>query len=242
MNQENLKLLDLLQNSSSLVIERNQKNITMPHPIEVFEKFKSVVDTDDIRVSIEGKQMLENEGLAYGIDKYMFIADIPKTINFDGLYEHNAKVGIIVANKSNVMKVFSGMEARACLNMSVFGADSLLEEKISVGQIKDMTLLSKKEIDNKVEEWEKKINTWINCTYSGTAFLNRKGRLLDEAPINLFPYIKHAEEQMRDRNSQYYNMIDSDWKLLSCMTDLNKSKGILNRINDIIKLEGLFLN
>jgi hypothetical protein len=242
MNQENQKLLTLLENSNSLILEKNGKNITMPHPMDIYEKFTSVVPTDNIRIAYQGKEMLEDEGLKYGIDKYMFIAELPKSIEFDKKYEHRAKVGIIIGNKSNVMKVWSGMEASACLNMSVFGADSLQEDKISPNLIKDMVLLSKKEIDNKIEDWQRKIWKLINNTYDAKSFEARKGKLLTNLPVNLFSYIKHAEEQMRDANSLYYNWQDSDWKLLSAMTDLNSKKGILNRINEIIKLEAQFLN
>lgn len=241
MNQENQKLLTLLENSNNLVVEKNDKEVIMPHPMDIYEKFVSIAGTD-VRIEVEGKIMLSDTETKIAYDKYMFIADYPVNLDFNGNFHHQAKLGITVANRSNVMKVWSGMEAKACLNMSVFGADSLQEDKISPNLIKDMVLLSKKEIDNKIEDWQRKIWKLINTTYDAKSFEARKGKLLTNLPVNLFSYIKHAEEQMRDANSLYYNWEDSDWKLLSAMTDLNSKKGILNRINEIIKLEAQFLN
>ncbi len=241
MNQENNKIFELLENSNSLVIERNGKNVTMPHPIEIYEKFTSVVPSDNIRISYQGKEMLEDEGLKYGIDKYMFIAELPLVLDFDRRYEHKAKVGIIVANKSNVMKVFAGMEASACLNMSVFRADSLQEEKVLPNVVKDMTLLSKKEIDTQVEQWKIRIQKLIDTRYNPSEFDKVKGRLLSTVPSSLFSYVIHAEKQLRDKNSIYSDIPDSDWKLLSAMTDLNKQRGLLNRVNEILQLESLFI-
>jgi hypothetical protein len=232
-----------IESSVNIVKEKNKKEVTMPHPMDIYHKFKEVLGVDDIRVNIEDKKILSNEGeLQIAYDKYLFMADLNSEISFNGIYPHSKKVGIIVCNSSNKMKIFSGMEAKACLNMSIFGADSIIEENINTILIKANVGKVLKVSEEKELQWKNKILNWINTTYNTeSSWNNRKGEILTKMATNLFGYIKHAEEQMRDKNSLYYDMPDSDWKLLSAMTDKNKNVGLTSRINHIEQLEYLFL-
>ncbi|MCS7317207.1 MAG: hypothetical protein NZZ41_02640 [Candidatus Dojkabacteria bacterium] len=224
--------IKLLENSNQFI----KKNVKYPLPKLFVEKFGDVA-----RIDIENPIEIGDNGTVYkAYPKFLMEKSIMNDEVIKGFY---GTVGMIVNYSSNKLIVYSGATARACLNLSIFGADYVVEYSLldSVESLNDILAKATNNLSvhlNHIRQVKEKLES---KQYSPIEFEHRKGEILSKMDLSLLPYLKHAEEQFRSKDSLYFDMPNSDWKLLSAMTDLVKDKGVTARISKTLKLEELFV-
>lgn len=233
MKKEELTLMiEELKNSNQFM----KREVQYPLPELFVENFGDLV-----RLDMDAPIEVGDNGNVYkAFPKFLMEKSLMDNEVIDGFY---GTVGMIVNYNSNKLIIYSGATARACLNLTIFGANYVREYPLLDFADAVPDILSKA-TDNLLNHLEfiKQIKERLERkTFSSIQFEHRKGELLSRMDLSLIPYLKHAEEQFRTKDSLYYDMPHSDWKLLSAMTDLVKEKGVSARITKTLKLEELFV-
>lgn len=231
--KENINwIINELKESSSFV----KKEVEYPLPNTFLEVFGEIT-----RLDLDNPVEVGESGNVYkAYPKFLMEKSLMEDEIIKGFY---GTVGMLVNYNSNKITIYSGATARACLNLSIFGATYVKEYSLLnsidilpeiLSKATDDLALHLEEIKSVKERLERKV-------YSLKEFEHRKGEIFSKMDLSLLPYLKHAEEQFRTKDSLYFDMPDSDWKLLSAMTDLVKDKGVTARVNKTLKLESLFI-
>lgn len=232
MNEELISMIEELKASNQFM----KREVQYPLPELFVNGFGDLVrlDMDDpIEVGDNG-----NVYKAY--PKFLMEKSLMDDEVIEGFY---GTVGMLVNYNSNKLIVYSGATARACLNLAIFGADYVREYPLLdfADAVPDILSKATDNLSKHLESIKQTKERLERRTFSSLQFEHRKGELLSRMDLSLLPYLKHAEEQFRTKDSLYFDMPHSDWKLLSAMTDLVKDKGVSARITKTLKLEELFI-
>ena len=155
-------------------------------------------------------------------------------------------VGLLVNYNKNKIKLYSGANAWACLNLSIFGADYVQEFDLiqSVKLLPDLILKQQERLVSQFDVIAQIKEKMSKIEYNSKQWADRKGDLLSKMDLTLFSYIKHAEELDRSTDPKlnlYLDQPNSDWKLLNMMTDLISKQGVSQRVTKTLELEELFV-
>lgn len=151
-------------------------------------------------------------------------------------------VGILVNANSNEFTVYSGLTARACLNLNIFGASFLVTMPLieNVDTIKLHYENAMDNVESQARFIKERREQLASVIYTDNQFKDRKGHLLSMMNTKLIPYLVHAEKELRDTKGLYYDMPQSDLKLLDAMTDLVSTQGVMAKVEKTLELEALF--
>jgi len=234
--------LQELQASDQYIKLKNGKHHRMPHPQDILSDFSNNlgINKEDIDVTLGNKQVNgTDKGDSISYKSYLLEYTVPD-YDYEG---HEGKVGAVISNTKDIITVYAGARATACLNLMVFGADALNTADISTADISKMLSFIKIKLETNKNKWLDDIQRMKDTTYTVTEDFNmRKGEILSNMNTTMLPYVVHAEKQLRNKDSLYYPMPDSDWKLFSAITDYNRNRGVDNQPNEILKIQDLFLN
>lgn len=207
-----------------------------PSPQEIYDQFGQVtlfkLDTPYAGVTQDKSQILE----VY--PKYI----LEHNFDLPDMNINNAgTVGILVNANQNKLFVYSGVMAHACLNLNIF-ADTYVQDYVlsDVNNLKALIQNARDAVQTQYQLFKDMQERLTAEVYSTKDFQERKGFLLDTISESLFPYLVNAESLMRDANTIYKEMPNTDWKILQAMTDNIKNKSVINRIKTTRELEVIF--
>lgn len=206
------------------------------HPSEIIDLMSTYGDIKMAKLSgkIDGLDDDLNE--IQLINNYLIEVDVLNKGDFYGT------IGVIVQQGSNEMKVYSGLTAHACINLSVFSADYVKSVKsIDLDLLRNLLDKAVKYLPEQIELILDKIERLKTNVYNRSEWTHKKGQLLETMNPSLFSYLTNAEKLFRDEDSLYYDQPLTDWTLLSAMTDKIKDEGISARLNKTLQLEELFV-
>jgi len=151
--------------------------------------------------------------------------------------------GILVNFTKGKFTVYGGVNAVACLNLSIFNADVIREFSFedSFENVPEIMSQAKDKLASQITLFLETKERLEKKEYDTKTFEHRKGNILSTADVTLFPYLLHAEKQLRDGNSIYSDMPLTDWTLLQAMTDKIYDGSVSNRIKTTLALESLFV-
>lgn len=203
--------------------------VYVPSPKEVLSMFDNI---EAIK--------LANPIVGQDIEIYpKYIIESKVSVNIPSIGDMYATVGILI-NKDKAI-IYSGATARACLNLSIFGAEYVSEVPFdTIESIEHLIEIAKSNVHKQVIHIIELKEQLESTEYDTVGFTKRKGELLETMSIDLLEYLIHAEEVLRDSSSIYYEEPLTDWLLLSAMTDKVKDKPILNRVKTTLALENVF--
>lgn len=232
--KENLSILKESDNYGRMY---NGKVEIMPLATEVLNKFGNDISL----VKVGSPTVIEKNGtIAKSYSSYVIESKLEDNTIIEGFY---GTVGVLVSNSQNKITVYSGANALACTNLSVFGAEyvqsmNLTQSLFTLEEILQQANISMTSRLENIKAIKEKLEA---KTYGSIGFENRKGELVSRIDIGLFDYVKHAEKVLRDKNSIYSDQPYSDWLLLSAMTDKIKLESPAKRIESTLALEKLFV-
>jgi hypothetical protein len=166
-----------------------------------------------------------------------------KHYNNEVIEGFSATLGMLVNYNKNEYTIYTGATAAACLNLSIFGAENLFTYSIlgDIANLPDHLKLAEDKMFDHLQRIKLIKERLENTTYSTLEFKNRKGKLLSDMSIPNLDYLKSAEDLMRTSGSIYYDMPNSDWKLLQACTDSVSDKLALKQLKVTLELEQYFL-
>jgi hypothetical protein len=180
--------LDELLKSKIYVPENRGVNFDSPRRyVEPFlEKFKAVSGvTYDVQVSGAVENMEENETLNSAYARVLVEAKLPQ--EFDA-YEHSSVIGMVYALdiiKPN-LRVYSGEDAWACLNLCIFGAQNVFSVDLTAGispayeRASDYVI----KVSEQLAKFQKTYERMNDVVYKGTQIDQALGYLLRESYAN----------------------------------------------------------
>jgi hypothetical protein len=227
---------NLLLDSDNYARMYNSKVEVMPLPSAVLNHF-----TDVSLIKVGSPTMVEKNGvIAKSYSSYVIETKLEDNTIIDGFY---GTIGALVSNSQNKVTFYSGANAWACTNLSVFGAE-FVESMNLTQSLAMIPMILEKATNSMVGRLEaiKQMKEKLESkTYTNKGFEDFKGEILSRADLSLFEYIKHAEKVMRDKNLFYSDMPHSQWKMLSAMTDIVKNQAPSKRVEATLALESLFI-
>jgi hypothetical protein len=228
--------LSALNNSDHFVRLYNSKAEKLPAPSEVLKHFSDVS-----LVKISNPTMIQREELiTKSYSSYVVEKKLEDNTIIEGFY---GTIGMLISNSQNKLTVYSGANAWACTNLSVFGAEFMQSMNLtqSLSNIPALLKYAEENMINRLEQIKMIKESLEAKTYTNKAFEDRKGEILSRIDLNLFDYVKHSEKVLRDKNLHYSDMPNSDWKLLSSLTDKIKNESPAKRIESTLALEKIFV-
>lgn len=224
--------LELLSKSSNFV---GKKDVVYPSAKSLIDVFGEV----EIVKLPSANKLNENEKTLYTYPRFI----LENKLYDDELEGFYGTVGMLVNYQSNKLHIYTGANAKACLNLSIFGADyvkeyDLLSTLDVLPELLDKSVVFLKQHLQIIEEKKTKLES---VQYDSKHWENLKGNLISRMDLSLFPYLKHAETLIRDKDEKYLDMPHSDWKMLSLMTDLISKQGVTSRVTKTLELEALFV-
>ena len=248
-----LDVYNELVNSHAYVLPKNNKHIVMPHPKDVVRTFMGALDIDLTQLHIQlGKPQINiigvNEETGANIESKAYTSYIlnAKMSDYDYGQEgdegyHYGNVGIVVNLSGNEIKVFAGQRASACLNLMVFGADTVFKSTAEDLAIYNPLIKEAHSVfPDQYDAWVYRTSQLKKAKYDIQGWDEKIGFFLRTMPTRLFPFLTHAMKQIRDEESLYYNWENSDWKLFSAMTDAVKKKSPTTQLEDTMAIQKLF--
>ena len=232
MLKDTLKAL----NNCDTVITNNKEVL---HPSIIIQQMESLGEIKVAKYQGEKKGIkdFDNEKQISLFNKYLIEVQVDDKNN-----DMYGTLGIIVEQNKNIFQVYSGLTARACLNLTIWGADYIKKVKaIDFSNIVKYLDSSLSGLATQEDFILSQLELLKNKVYSKEEFTKRKGVLLEKMNPVLFPYLFHAEEQFREKTSLYYDQPLSDWNLLSAMTDKISKEGVNSRVAKTLQLEKLFI-
>lgn len=228
--------MDVIQTLKDSNIRVVGNNVEIPHPTKIMEILQDYGDfsVSKLSGSTDGKN--DDGSDIKLIDRYLL------EVNTNSHGDSYNTIGIIVSQSGNFAKVYAGDVIFACTNLQISGAEYVREVKtIDVSFIANLIKKAHQylpEQTRKIQEFNERL---LKKTYSDDEFIAKKGELLSTISPNLFGYLNHCEEEFRNEKSLYYDMPNSDYKLLQGMTSKIIDSGITTRINKTLQLEKLFV-
>jgi hypothetical protein len=230
------ELTDLIkQLEESIAFGKYNKDeiaICVPKPSDVIAIFGEDIEAIKLANPIVGED----------VEIYpKYIIEARVSVDIPDMGDMYATVGILI-NKDKAT-IYSGATARACLNLSIFGAEYVTEVPFdTIESIEQLIETAKKNVFKQVLhilELKKDLEAVV---FSEKEFTLRVGSLLlRNLPIELMEYLVHAAAVLRDESSIYFEEPLTDWLLLSAMTDKVKDKAsIMNRVKTTMALENVF--
>ncbi len=221
----------------SVCIVDVQTQAACPHPSEMIDLF---ADYGTVEADIKGSVSLETQDgeKLSGYKVYLLRTQL-QGVELEG---HYPDLGVLVNNTQRWAKVYAGFRAFACTNLMI-NAETILQTGLNTVEVRTALNACAHLLVEQAGSYQRFLERLQNNTYNTQeAFNNRKGHIMSKIPMNLFSYIKHAEEQFRDPDSIYFNWENSDWKILSAMTDYVKNKAPLSHIDDTLLLQKIFID
>jgi hypothetical protein len=229
---DNQKTLDKLINSNIRVVNTDE----IPHPSSVIDIMKEFGDIKMAKLS--GKI----DGLDDDLNEIQLINNYLIEVQVNDKDEFFGTLGLIVQQGSSKVKIYSGLTAHACLNLSVWGADYVKDLKgIEIELLKGFLDKGYKNLNKQTDVILSNVDRLKNSIYFKDEWTMKKGNLLEIMNPSLFGYLTNAEELLRDEKSLYYDQPLTDWTLLSALTHKISTEGISSRVNKTLKLEALFV-
>jgi hypothetical protein len=225
--------------SNGYVSKKANSEIIYPHPSNVVEAFRQSLGGNTINVLCDKPVSIhiDNE-VQTAYTNYLLTSEVP---GYD-IKGHKGQIGVIVDIPKNKMVIYSGFEATACANLCTFGATSKVTlDVINLHQMSEGLYKVSSHIAEQAEVFNATVERLMNVRYSNDIDMFR--RLGEFTSVNNAPwgFIKHASEQLLDETSIYYDWENSDWKILSAMTDNVKNKRVTSQIALTKQLESLFV-
>lgn len=229
---ETSSALNLLQSSHAFAKIKNDTRIYYPHPNDIISLFNNPNVTLGNAISMHENNVTNTAFMGYMVTEYT-------GREFNG---HRENFGVVVDVNKNSIVIFTGYEATACLNLCTFGA---VDTKINIMQVDDLE--DKKDelfqTLHKQEEIFKRTYERLNQTeYNDTQYFQRLGELAPKIEERkLWPFFEHSVAQSIAADSIYKDDKKTDWKILSTMTDLVKTKQVLRQLQYTNELQSLFV-
>jgi hypothetical protein len=226
------KTIDKLVNSNIRVVN----TVEIPHPSSVIDIIKEFGDIKMAKLS--GKI----DGLDDDLNEVQLINNYLIEVQVNDKDEFYGTLGLIISQGSSKVKIYSGLTAHACINLSVFSADYVKSLKgIEIDVLRSLLDKGYTNLPKQSELILGNVDRLKNNVYNDGNWTLKKGELLETMNPSLFGYLNNMEELLRTEGSLYYDQPKSDWTLLSAMTDKISKEGISSRVNKTLKLEALFL-
>lgn len=196
----------------SKIFVKDGSNVTFDAPKSYIEPFVNVVNAakpSSLFVNTQGAIVNENTDSTRNIA----FPRVQVEARFSNIVEdtYQAVIGMIYALdlQKPIMKIYSGFNARACTNLSIFDAEKVFETSLMERYTPafDMT---KRFLDDKLKETEHFIETHqelINTFFTQEELNEELGRLLRLAPkvgLGSGPIVKAAE--LIDNSSSLYHV------------------------------------
>lgn len=245
--------MELQELLSSKVFLKENSLINFESPAKYVNPFIDKVSklTDRFNVEVSGRVANANESdntenVAYG--RYKIEALLPEAYRVE---ESDAVIGLIVALDSAkpVMKVYSGKNVIACLNLTIFNANNVFAQEMTgnvtslygkVGEYTDKVIQDNDDYIATVRKLKSEI-------YSGSTRLEMMGRLMDRSMEN--PKLGHTVivqgyKELKNNKSVYYAKggETTAWNWYNSITEYIKNADILDRSSKTVALSEIFLN
>lgn len=233
-----------LLNSDRISVTKNNKIVTLPHPAEVLNSLQEVGEIKKMELASPQQNALQDNTISTAYNNYLLIIEPENTISIPDPHLGNQtfNLGVLVSSKSNLVKVFSGIEAHACTNQFVWAENIEVSRNIDLNwiNVKIQELYNKRE--DQLKEFVEFRRKAIEKTYSSVEIGERLGNLaLAFNKANVFNYYRHLIENFDNANKVYYDMPLSDWKLYNLATDLaNYNRNIASKTNQLAKVTEIF--
>lgn len=228
--------ISALKSSDNYVRMYNGQAQKLPLPSEIINHFSDVS-----LVKISSPTLIQkDEIIAKSFSSYVIETKLEDNTIIEGFY---GTIGALVSNSQNKVTFYSGANAWACTNLSVFGAEYIQEMNLMQSLVNIPNLIEAAEVSmiQRLESIKQIKETLEAKQYNTRQFEDRKGEILSRIDLSLFDYVKHSEKVLRDKNSIYADSPYSDWLLLSSMTDLISKQSPAKRIESTLALEKIFV-
>lgn len=229
---DNQKQIEILQNSDI----RTFGEFELPSPADVYDYMSKLGEVKLVKTGSKVTGKNEDYDDVMLLNDYLIEVKLTDNNEFFGI------VGILVQQNSNKMQVYSGLNAHACLNLSIFGADYVKSIKgIDIEVIKALGEKAGNNLILQAPRIIEQVDELTSITYNQETWNHKLGKLLREIPSSLQGYLVNGVNELNNKQSIYYDQPLTDWLLLSAMTDKIKNDSVPARVNKTVALEKLFV-
>lgn len=190
-----------------------KNNMSFMHPKSLVDPFLDIMqysDSDDLVITTQNEVVNENEDKSENIAYPRFGIQINKKIQHEELgVDYNSRSGMLVALDVNkpVVKIYTGFEATACLNLCIFNASDTYSQDV-LQDFANMWKITNKYHDREQEKLNEltKAHEEMNNTYLRTPEVNEMlGRLLRSGRLSIGTSpIVNASRLLDDNKSIYH--------------------------------------
>ena len=225
-----MEAIQILRESTQRTI--GTKRIEIPHPTELLDIMAKLGNFSHIKVGGTTNGLENNDEISI-VNNYLVEVRMDDS-DFYGT------CGLLVRQGANKVQIYSGLTASACLNLSIFGANYIKESKIDIVSLEAYLDKAANNLLKQKPMIEEKVDRMKNTFFNSDEWTKEKGRLLSILPDNCLPNLLHAEGLLRQEDSLYSDMDNSQWKMLSLLTDNIKNETVTSRIKKTLQLEAAF--
>lgn len=189
----------------------------------------------------------ESEILNISYGRFLVTARLPVAYDTE---EASSKIGMIVAldNQKPVMKVFSGKDVKACMNLTIFNADHLYSQDITanIGSIYNKADDYAMKVGDELTDFIKKVDTLKAMSFKGETLHEIIGKLVEyslrQPKLGQTPILAGVKE-LYETKSKYAlkEGATTGWNLYNGITEAIKKADISDQALKTILLSRAFL-
>ncbi len=209
-------------------------------------KLTNSFEVEGIKSAINKNEEDNTENVSYG--RFLIEAVLPSQFDVEDCI---SKIGLIVAldNQKPLMKVYSGKDVRACMNLTIFNADNVFTQEMlgNTNSIYGKAVEYADKMEEGLEEFKAKVEIMKNTIYSGSTLNEKTGQLVKDSMLNSklgHTVILQGFKEMLDSKSKYAlkNGETTAWNYYNSITEFIKRADIADQPSKTVILSSLFLN
>lgn len=189
----------------------------------------------------------ETEALNISYGRFLISAELPKEYNTEDCY---SRIGMICAldNQKPVMKVFTGKDVVACMNLTIFNADHLFSQDLTanIGSIYNKADDYAIKVGDELADFNKKVELLKAMTFKGDSLHEIIGKLVEyslrQPKLGQTPILVGTKE-LYETKSKYAlkEGATSGWNYFNAVTEAIKKADISDQALKTILLARAFL-
>lgn len=189
----------------------------------------------------------DTQALNVSYGRFLVTAHLPPAYETEEAF---SKIGMIVAldNQKPVMKVFSGKDVKACMNLTIFNADHLLTQDLTanIGSIYNKADDYAIKVGDELNDFRKKVELLKAMTFKGESLHEIIGKLIEyslrQPKLGQTPILSGTKE-LYDTKSKYSlkEGAVSGWTYYNSITEAIKKADISDQALKTILLSRAFL-
>jgi len=251
--QKGIKKMELNEILESKMYVRENGTISFGTPKEYINPFIDIVEEKVVSWDVKIASPVTNKNIEDNTLNIAYPRVVIEARLGNPIIGFESVIGIIYAldTQRPVMKVYSGNNATACTNLTIFNSEYLFQQDL-LGDYKEIYCKAEEFYNNKVKEQEEFVNIYnrlISTNLTRTELNDRIGNLLLKShttKLGTSPVVQ-ASKLLMDNSSAYSvykgnNFECTEWNIYNAVTQCLHKSEITEKATKTVALAKLFLN